>query len=322
MPGYFIWGASPILGEDNRYHLFCSRWPKSVTFFHWATHSEVVRASADRPEGPYTFEEVVLGEREAHYWDATTAHNPTIHFCRGTYLLFYTGANSGGPRLREETVLFSRRWVKAWNSKRIGLATSKSVFGPWKRCDEPILLPRPGKWDSVITSNPAPCVHEDGRVTLIYKSTHIPHPEGPFPGRFHLGVAQADYWNQPFHRLSEEPITIHGHPDHHVEDGYLWWNGREYEMLTKDMVGEICGEAQAGVHATSQDAVHWRLSDPPKAYSRTVRWSDGTTSTLAKLERPQLLKSEGRPTHLFAATLQMGENRQVDDSWNCVFPLE
>ncbi len=30
MEGYWVWCGSAIKGEDNRYHLFASRWPKTL----------------------------------------------------------------------------------------------------------------------------------------------------------------------------------------------------------------------------------------------------------------------------------------------------
>lgn len=323
MPNYWVWGASPILGEDGRYHLFASRWPKMVSFLHWATNSEIVRAVAERPEGPYMFEEVVIGQRDASFWDGNSVHNPTIHYHEGKFLLFYVGTTYSGdrPQSPDQDGHWSPKWVEAWNHKRTGLAVADSVLGPWRRPDMPLLQPRSGKWDSVIISNPAPCVRDDGSVLLIYKSTDLKHPEGQFPGRFHLGAAHAAHWSKPFERLSDQPIELRGHPDHHIEDASIWWNGSAYEMIAKDMNGEITGETQAGLHARSTNAIHWELATAPKAYSREVRWDDGTTSICPKLERPQLLKKNGQPTHLFAATLAKDEQGNIVDSWNCVLPL-
>jgi hypothetical protein len=323
MPDHWVWCGSSIRGDDGRYHLFASRWPKTVTFYHWATCSEVVRAVADRPEGPYQFEEVVIPRRDPSFWDGMVSHNPTIHFHDGKFLLFYIGSTFRGtrPEEAEEGARFSDQWVEAWNGKRTGLLVSDSVFGPWERRDEPILQPRPGKWDSVITSNPAPCVREDGSVILIYKSTNIRHPCGRFPGRFHQGVARAKNWRLPFERLSDEPIALAGVTDTHIEDGFVWWNGGVYEMVIKDMTGEVCGEEGAAIHATSREAISWTPMQPPCAYSRTVRWDDGTTSTLPRLERPQVLIENGKPTHLFAATLSKDEAGEIEESWNVVIPL-
>lgn len=324
MKDYWVWCGSAIRGDDGRYHLFASRWPKTTTMVHWATHSEVVRASSDNPAGPYTFEEVVIAPRGEEYWDGRVAHNPTIHYHKGKYLLIYTGATYRGekPAGHDLDGTTWNTWIEAWHSKRPGLLVADSVFGPWKRFDRPLLDPRPGKWDSVITSNPAPCVHPDGSITLVYKSTNVRHTADHFKGRFNLGVARAASWQSPFERLSDNPITLSGSSDNHIEDPYIWWNEDHYEMIVKDMTGEVCGEAQAGIHATSRDAIHWEVSRPAKAYSRTVLWEDGTTSKLAKFERPQLLIENGRLTHLFAATFETDGKGKPTHSWNMVVPLQ
>jgi hypothetical protein len=33
MEDYWVWGASVIQGEDGKYHMFASRWPKKYPFF-------------------------------------------------------------------------------------------------------------------------------------------------------------------------------------------------------------------------------------------------------------------------------------------------
>ena len=323
MEDYWIWCGSAIRGEDGRYHLFASRWPKTVSMFHWATHSEVVRASSDRPEGPYKFEEVVMPPRGSEFWDGRVTHNPTIHFHDGKYLLIYTGATYRGKRPEGKAIDAAtwETWTEAWNSKCPGLLVADSVFGPWKRDDRPLLEPRPGKWDSVITSNPAPCVASDGSITLLYKSTNVRHVPGQFKGRFNLGAARAANWQSRFERLSENPITLSGSSDNHIEDPYIWWNGEMFEMIVKDMTGEVCGEAEAGIHATSKDGVDWDVMNPKKAYSRMIAWDDGTSSRRAKLERPQLLIQNGNLTHLFAATMETDETGEPTDTWSMVIPL-
>jgi len=79
MEGYWVWGASVIQGEDGKYYAFASRWAKKYPFFNgYIFYSEVVRAVSDKPEGPFTFQEVVLKPRGSQYWDGRTTHNPTI----------------------------------------------------------------------------------------------------------------------------------------------------------------------------------------------------------------------------------------------------
>ncbi len=170
---WWVWCGSAIRAEDGRYHLFASRWPKDITFHPgWMTDSEVVRAVSDTPEGPYTFVEVVLPRRGAEWWDGRMTHNPSITKCGDTYILFYTGVThplEDGPR-GSRFEISDPRCVVARSMKRVGVATARSITGPWTRYDRPILETRPGTFYSFLTSNPAPCVHPDGSVTLIFKS--------------------------------------------------------------------------------------------------------------------------------------------------------
>lgn len=317
MEDYWVWCGSAIQGEDGRYHLYASRWPKSLPFFDgYRVRSEIVHAIADTPVGPYHFHDVVLGDRGARYWDGRMTHNPTIHRWGDTYLLFYIGATYQGPaptgdQLRAGS---TNQPQESYASIQIGLATSQSVYGPWTRPAQPILSPRPGHWDSTVVTNPAPCIRSDGSLRMLYRA-NTPHG-------LRLGLAGAPSWDAPLRRLTEEPVLVL-EGGNHVEDPYLWWTDDHYEALAKDMNGGITDERHAGVHATSQDGIHWQLADPPKAYSRQVRWDDGTVTVQGSVERPQLLFQDGVPTHLFAATADgPGGFRAATRTWNMVFPLE
>lgn len=318
MEGYWVWCGSVIRGEDGKYHMFASRWPRELAFTpNWMTNSEVVRAVADNPEGPYEFAEVVLPARDKDYWDGMMTHNPTIHKSGDTYLLFYTGSTYDFPRPTKDVPVTEPQRHESNGNQRIGLATAKSVLGPWKRMDEPILDVREGEWDSFITTNPAPCVRDDGSVLLIYKS------KTGLGETLKLGVAFADNYAGPYKRLSGDPIFDFGKAANKgVEDAYVWWVGDHYEAIMKDMTGAICGEHHGGIHGWSRDGVEWIVSDPPKAYSKTVRWSDGTVTTQGQFERPQLLIENGVPTHLFVATGDgPGGFRNMTRTWNMVVPL-
>ena len=317
MKDYWVWGASVIKGEDDKYHMFASRWPKKYPFFNgYIFYSEIVRAVADKPEGPFKFKEVVMKKRGSQFWDGRTTHNPTIHKYGDTYLLFYIGTtfqkDAPGAKLLEEPLSqemqdFKR---KTYGNLRIGMATSKSVFGPWERKDAPILEPRPGKWDDNVTTNPAPCVVDDGSILLVYRS-NIPE-KGT-----RLGVAKAEKLGAPFKRIRDKYM------DFHVEDPYIWWVEDHYEMIAKDQSGKLTEEYQAGVHATSKDGIDWTISNPAKAYSREITWDDGTTVNLGSFERPQLLIEDGKPVCLYCATGDgPGGFRNALRTWNVATPFK
>lgn len=315
MDGYWVWCGSVVQGEDGTYHMFASRWPHSLSFNpHWLTNSEIVHAVSTDPEGAYEFVDVALPTRGDAFWDGRMTHNPSIHKWGDTYVLFYTGTTYGGETPTPGSPCTPEQRLEARANQRIGVATASSVYGPWTRRDEPVLQPREGKWDALLTTNPAPCVLPDGRVLLVYKST------AHQTDLLRLGVARAPHFEGPYTRSSDGPIFQFDETEDHVEDPYIWHNGFQYELLMKDMRGGICGERGGGIHATSRDGIHWSVSQSSLAYSRTIVWDDGSTTTQGHLERVQLLVHQGEPTHLFFATAD-APLREATRSWNISIPI-
>jgi hypothetical protein len=301
--------------------MFASRWPNWLPMHPgWLVRSEVVRAVADRVEGPYTFQEVVLPPRGGEYWDGRATHNPRVIKHGDTYLMFHIGMTHPFPDIQPGETFTSddHRAKVAHASKRIGLATSKSVLGPWKRADAPILPTKPGTFYSYLTSNPAPCVHEDGSVTMIFKARAW---EGNKSGPMTLGLARAPHYSGPYEVVSKEALfspTRFGE----VEDPFLWKSAEGLEMIAKDMWGTLCGEHQAGVHARSTDGLDWRLSEKPLAYSKHIQWTDGEKQKLGSFERAFVYFENGEPAYLFGASADgPGCFTHATRTWNLGIPL-
>jgi hypothetical protein len=315
---YWIWCGSVIRGEDGQYHMFASRIPKELPFSpHWVTNSEVVRATSPSAEGPYTFAEVVLPPREGEYWDSRMTHNPTIHFHGGKYYLYYTGTTYTGPTPSKNFMVDQSHpmRVQARRNQRVGVATATSILGPWTRRDKPLLEPRPGKWDALMTTNPAPFILDDGRCLLAYKAVAYDKD------KLRYGVVWGESPLGPFEKRGQEPV-LRFTPDVSIEDAYLWREAGRLYMLFNDLEGHVTGEDHAGGLGESDDGIHWRISEVPKAYSRRVKWNDGTETIQGSFERPQLLIQEGVPTHLFAATADgPGGFARATELWNMVVPL-
>lgn len=292
----WVWCGSVIRGEDGRYHMFASRWTKGVSFWaHWLTNSEVVRASSDTPVGPYQFEEVVLPPRGDGFWDGRMTHNPTIHKSGDTYLIFYTGTTYDAPMPTPQT---PETWgspivAQARANQRIGLATAPSPLGPWTRRDAPILAPREGKWDSMMTTNAAPCVLPDGGVLLIYKAV------GHQADLLRLGVARAPHFDGPYERLKDEPLFRFDATGDHVEDAYVWRENGQFRLVMKDMNGGICGEKGSGIAATSPMA---SIGQSPTRHRPTAAPLPGKTARPAfRLisNGPNCSSKTGRPRIFF-----------------------
>lgn len=323
MPDHWIWCASGIRavnpGEDGRYHVFASRWPKALSMEgHWPTNSEIVHASADHPEGPYIFEDVAIPRRGPQYFDGMAAHNPCIRFFDGRYYLYYVATTFDfAPPTPEHPIVFEKSatesplWRQAWETKRTGLAVADSVHGPWKRMDEPLLHPRPDRWDAMIISNPSIAIREDGYTLMVYKSR--PTWDSPFA----LGFAHAPHPGGPFERVSDDP----GFP-FDCEDPSLWWEDGRFHVIAKDFPGKLCGVKYGGVYASSVDGRKWELGQPPLAYTRTIAWNDGTTSTHGNVERASVMVENGRSTHIFFA-ITAGEEcyGQTSHTRSIVVPL-
>ncbi len=320
MEGYWVWCGSVVKDEEGRFHMFASRWPTWLPMHPgWIVASEIVRAVADTPEGPYHFQEVVLPARGAEYWDGRSTHNPHIVKHQGRYLLYYMGSTNPfpDPEQGDGYDFQDPRCIVGRANKRIGLATAPSPLGPWTRRDEPILPTRPGHYDSFLTSNPAPCIREDGSVLLIYKARQY---EGHDYGTMTIGAAEAPRDTGPYRVISQG--TVFPPDTFHIEDPFIWKTADGYALIAKDMDGNLCGEKYGGLLAYSKDGLNWRLAAQPLAYSRQVTWADGSQTLLGNMERPFLLFQEGRPTHLFAAVSD-GKNgfRDATQTWNQVFPL-
>jgi hypothetical protein len=331
MEDYWVWCGSAIKGPDGLFHLFAARWPKKFPFFSgYKVSSEVVRAVSSTPEGPYEFQEVLLPDRGEGFWDGRMTHNPTIVKYKEKYLLFYIGGTFSGKRPaahellpdskipEEERASFSHKPDECYQSIKIGCAMADSPAGPWIRPDSPCLDIRRDKWDSTVVTNPGPLVMENGEIYLYYRSNT---PKG-----LRIGLAKSAGPGKPYERVSDNPVLDFPSGDF-VEDIFVWQNEEgSYEMLAKDMLGGLTGEKHAGVHCLSENGVDWSTAPDPKAYTRHVKFDDGTLRALGHMERPQLLFANDehphRPTHLFTAASEGGEgNWTVKRTWNMAIPL-
>lgn len=290
LEGWFVWCASPILGPDGRVHVFFSRWRAELGMGGWISACEVVRAVADRPEGPYEVVETVLAPRGDDWFDATTCHNPHIQFIDGRWCLFYMGNRN-----------------KKTDTKRIGLAVADSPDGPWRRPDAPLLEAGPeGAWDDHCTTNPAFIKHLNGQYWLYYKSWNTAEyaaASGPIRGNRKYGLAIADRLEGPYRRHPANPVidfSACGHNEQ-FEDAYIWHEDGRFRLIARDM-GFYNHEL--GLYFESDDGIHW--SRPTIAYHAAAHYITEPPppphlKRWGRFERPQLLMNNGRPTHLFCA---------------------
>ena len=93
---YNIWCGSAVKGDDGKYHLFYSRWPRKLGHLAWVTHSEVAHAVSASPFGPWTHHDMALPLRGTNFWDGSCTHNPTILRIGKKFYLYYMGNYGDG----------------------------------------------------------------------------------------------------------------------------------------------------------------------------------------------------------------------------------
>jgi hypothetical protein len=291
LEGYYVWCQAPIFGPDGKTHVFFSRWRAEKKMGGWINCSEIAHAVADNPAGPYDVVGTVLAPRGPGFWDATTCHNPHIQKIGDSYALFYMGNSNG----RTDT-------------KRIGLALSDSLDGPWKRFDAPLLEPGPvGAWDDHCTTNPSLVQHPNGEYWLYYKSWNTDdYNKGkpPVRGNRKYGLATAKKLEGPYTKHPKNPLidfSARGE-NRQCEDAYVWHEEGKFHVIVRDM-GVFSHDV--GLIMESPDGIVW--SEPEIAYEplRTYVTEPTPPANLnryGRLERPQLLMKNGRPAYLFTAT--------------------
>lgn len=295
LDSFMVWCGSMVKGDDEKYYLFYSRWPRRLGHQAWATHSEVAVAVADVASGPYTHLSVVLPSRDKKFWDADVTHNPTIHKFGDTYYLYYMGNYGNGA------------WWNHRNHQRIGLATSKSPLGPWTRSATPLVDTTTNGFDHVIASNPSVMKRLDGRFQMIYKGVSK-GPE-PFGGIVTHGAAIADKPEGPFVKTPHK-IFIKDSVKFAAEDPYIWAQDGQYWAIVKDMQGVFTNAGTSLALFESADGFDWKLSKNALVSTTQIRWSTGL-KRVQKLERPQLYFENGIPAILFCAVYDGPDNYNI-----------
>lgn len=278
-----VWGASPIVGEDGKIHVFFSRW--RGTHGGWLKHSEIAHAVADHPEGPYTVLGTVLRGRGGDHWDADTIHNPTIQKVGDQYVLFYIGNHLKIANLYDGHHA---------STQRIGMAVADNIYGPFTRVsDDPILDISQNKsdWDSYLTTNPALLQHPNGQYWLYYKAWDKYNDD-----LRKMGVAISDNIRGPYIKHPQNPLVEFSKLGKQVEDAYVYYHNRKFYMIMRDM-GVI--HPHVGLMLDSADGLNW--SSPQLGY-RTNRFYLNEDK-VERMERPQVLFMDGKPAYLFLALM-------------------
>jgi len=310
-PDFNIWCGSAVKGDDGRYHLFYSRWPRKLGHNAWVTHSEVAQAISDSPFGPWRHHDIALPARGTNFWDGCCTHNPTVVRMGGKFYLYYMGNYGDG------VVGKSLNWIHR-NHQRIGVAVADSPNGPWQRFDQPIIdvSPDTNAPDALVATNPSVTQRPDGGVLMIYKAVGLKRAL-PFGGPVVHLVATADRPTGPFTKHPGEVFGANG-VMFAAEDPFIWRGADRYWAMVKDNAGHFTKRGYSLALWESADGLDWKLAKHPLVATPEVTWVDGRKHKLDALERPQVLFDKGAPIALLCAA---AEAKDRDGSFNLQIPL-
>ena len=266
MNGYWIWCGS-MIKVDSTYHLFASRWPKVGPFPEgYRKESEIVRATSKSPLGPFVFQEVIIGERDSSFWDSNMAHNPAVYKIGDKYVLFYIGSDFSTFQENSRALL-----------RRVGYAESRSVYGPWKRSDKPLL--------DFESNNPSIFV-EDSKVKMVFRNRQL-----------QVLMAEATNYKGPY-VIANDNIW----PSAKLEDFYIFKYQNKYHIICEDNVGGVSGHERWGIHLYSNDGIsNWMKYDPLIVYNHDIFLENDSVLHCMRRERPQLLIENNQITYLINA---------------------
>lgn len=293
---WYYWCPSVLKAEDGKYHMFHTRWPKSIGFLSWLTHSEIVHEVADTPEGPYRTLAVAIPPTGKDRGDWFTAHNSKIKKFNNEYYLYFcqTRGNSFAKDGETKRLKMAKTgyqdplWKnEARPNQRTFIASSKSLEGPWKVSEEPII--QPAKTITTLTVNPAVCQGPNGTYFMIIK--------GDKPGG--NGMRSQALATAP---LPEGPWTIQDNPvidNLDTEDVSMW-----YDQTRKRFYAVFHAHTFIGM-MTSADGINWEKAKQYKLMSKGIPFDDGTVWMPQRMERPFVLTDEkGSPIMLYVACLR------------------
>ncbi len=312
-----IWGGSIVKGDDGLYHMYYSRWEKSLGWA-WVTDSEIAHATSTNLFGPFKHKDVALPARGKDYWDGLCTHNPTIHKFGDKYYLYYMGNTGDGEVPSSPGNLILNPIHR--NNQRIGVAIADNPNGPWQRFDEPLIdvTKDEDALDALLVNNPSITQRPDGGFLMVYKAVGKKRP-GIWGGPVVHCVATSDSPTGPFKKYDQPIFQAKGHV-FPAEDPFIWYQNGKFQAIVKDMHGAFTDANRSLVLFDSEDGFDWKLSDNPLLAEMEINWADGNKQKVLHLERPQLYLEGGIPKALVCASDIMDED-SVLQSFNVQIPI-
>ncbi len=238
---FFYWDGKIIKASDGKYHLFCSRWPKSAGVAGWMGWSTSAHATSDNVLGPYKY------QGPTYSYSNDSGHNTTgITLVDGTYGVIESATVPG--------------WI----------FTSSSLDGPFNYQGS-IKWNNNGFNADAITSNLQIMVGPDNRYWAISSHGYVMDSDnivGTYKveaPRIYPVISGMDDAN------AEDPVIWYSGGYYHVVYNY-WSNRKMYHLMSVDGIhnwknmGIAVDPTTDFIRYTDGTVNHWYNLERPDVY--------------------------------------------------------
>ncbi|MGC6430998.1 MAG: glycoside hydrolase family protein [Jejuia sp.] len=184
-----------------------------------------------------------------------------------------------------------------------GVYTSETLDGPWQFLGKIKIDKRRHKGLSHLNTNLTGLQRADGSFMFFTKRGDVMISKTGLLGPYEIiSVRNYDRYS--------------GYP----EDPVIWKSRHQYHVVFNHAVDK------KSVYMRSLDGINWKI-EPGEPYDKTVfRYTDGTTNTWTKFERPKVQQDEyGRATHLSLAVIDVEKKEDLGNdnhsSKHVILPL-
>lgn len=278
-PGYSTWDGN-LFKEGDTYYLIYSRWKSQGG--DWLVTSEICIAESKSLKGPFKHKQVLLKGRGKPHWDELNAHNPKLKKFKDKYYLYYISSRSGETRSHIR------------DSQRIGVAISNSLFGPYKRLNQPIVTPEKPVHNIVV--NPGIALGPKNRFVMILKGDKAPKKPTDSMGQRVQGIALSRNPAGPF--KIQPKLAVSGID---TEDASIW-----YDKARRCFFAIYHAHHYVGL-ITSKDGINWENAPHSKIMHKQIMTTTGEVKKLNCIERPFVFFENGKPAAL-CLSVRRGSN--------------
>eukprot|EP01084_Bolivina_argentea_P126675 224246_1 len=292
--------------SDNKYHLFISIITNNCPLQgYWTTNSIIAHVISNNAIGPYIFNDIALyPNTNKSAFDSLSVFNPAVIQVNDTFLLYYTATASKNQTSSNCTKYNTQMLSGAGSTQRIGLASAKSLYGPWTRSPaNPIIKPNATKktlWNSQFVTNPAPLLLKNNSIAVIYKAKPIDQ-NGNSKSTMYHGIAMSEDINGPYVTINKEKAL---NVPTFCADPFLWssYNDSIFHILFQ------CHWNCSQQIAYSNDLLNWNYFNEQKWCD--VMLTNNSNVNLLRRERPCLLFDNNHNIEYLYTAVQM-ENAQT-----------